>query len=202
MTIKTFLSLAFVVFILVVGCSVIPKSFKERTLDDIYPILTEGQYDTLKSLTGDNEINEFLDQFWKQYAGSDSAYNELRAEYGSRVEYANFYFPDRHGWGRSHQKRIFLIHGPPDYIERTGSADIQVGSVSRIMSLEVWQYLTQEEISSKPALKLHPGQKRFVFADFVGGGFYVLLYSSEDIADIDVRLFDATLASPNRLTGH
>jgi len=43
------------------GCSVTPKTLKETSLDDMYPILTEEEYDALSSLDSDAEIDQFLD---------------------------------------------------------------------------------------------------------------------------------------------
>jgi hypothetical protein len=42
------------------------KGLRETVLDDLYPILTSEQCDTLKVLKSDEEIRQFLDRFWHQ----------------------------------------------------------------------------------------------------------------------------------------
>ncbi|MEX2115789.1 MAG: hypothetical protein WEB37_02790 [Bacteroidota bacterium] len=37
------------------------------------------------------------------------------------------------------------------------------------------------------------GQKRFIFADLTGAGFYTLIFSSEDYLDIDPRLLEQVI---------
>ena len=93
------LIVAAIAFVLA-GCVSGAKSFKESTLDDLSPILAAGQYDTLQSLTSDEEIQHFLQELWQEI--DSSPYGNatgLKAEYLRRLEYANAHFPDRWGWG-------------------------------------------------------------------------------------------------------
>jgi GWxTD domain-containing protein len=174
------------------GCSSVPRSFRETTLDDMYPILTDEQYQTLKSLNSDEEITKFLDRYWQDFdTTSGTRENEFKTEYIRRLEYANEHFPDRHGWGRSDRKRIYLVYGPPSSIERCEYADIRIGLLSKIKSIEIWSYMIPGRNNSRPSYgnDINMGEKRFVFADMTGSGIYTILYSSEDNGDIDIRLF-------------
>ncbi len=83
------------------GCAIPPKTLKETTLDDMYPILSESQIDTVKSLTGDEQIARFLEHFWQEVDTLSGFRGKLiKAEYLKRLEYANTHFPDHWGWGR------------------------------------------------------------------------------------------------------
>ena len=172
------------------GCMGVPKSVREITLDDMYPILTTRQYDTLKSRASDKDMNQFLDRYW-QIRDSTSGLREggSRAEYLRRLQYANARFPDRRGWGRSDRKRIHLVYGPPKSVERYEYSDIRLGSFSIIKSLEIWLYGEPAKNRSFPSFSdaIYPGEKRFIFGDLAGSGVYTLLYSSEDGAATDSR---------------
>ena len=171
------------------GCSIVPKSFKETTLDDMYPILTVEQYLTLKSLNSDEEVNKFLEQYWLE---TESTSGTEKTEYLERLEYVKQRYPDRRGWGRSDRKRIYLIYGPPSYVEREESANIQLGEFSTIKSLEIWSYMTPETNNSLPSRvdNIYIGEMKFIFGDETGSGNFRLLYSSEDNGDIDIRMLN------------
>jgi len=182
-----------VVFVVIAfpGCSVVPKNFKETTLDDMYPILTDEQYQEMKSLNSDGELTTFLNEYWQSIDSSTSEH-ECKTEYLRRLEYANKHFPDRRGWGRSDRKRIYLVYGPPDYIERYASTENRIGAFSRMKSIEIWLYMSPGKNNSFPSQgnSFDKGEKKFLFADITGVGIYKILYSSEDNEDIDIRMFN------------
>jgi GWxTD domain-containing protein len=191
MQLNTFLKPIYIatLAILCAGCSGPPRSFRESTLDDMSPILTEAQYDTLQSLTGDEQVRQFVDAYW-QMSVVDSG--GTKAEYLRRLEYANAHFPDRHGWGRSDRKRIYIKYGAPDFVERQEMANIRLTEFTLVKSVEVWVYMapaTGTAHGSYGGEDRYIGQRRFVFGDMTGSGFYTILYSSEDSGDIDTRLF-------------
>jgi len=186
---KMHLLIIFLAAIICSGCSVAPKTFKTTTLDDMYPILTSEQYTKLNSLTSDEEVNSFLDNFWHD-KDSTSGFKEnlYKTEYLKRLEYANANFPDRKGWGRSDRKKIYLIYGPPKSIERKDYTNDQLGKWATIKSVEIWSYMTPGKDNSLPSYG-DSSEKKFIFADMIGSGNYTILYSSEDGGDIDVRMF-------------
>lgn len=166
------------------SCASVPRSFKERTLDDMYLLLSREQYAELESLDADRDICLFLDQFWH-------GQEELRSEYEQRLEYANAHFPDRRGWGRSDRKRIYLTYGPPRSIDRYENTDVKLGMFATITSLEVWSYGIPGKEDAFPAHgdAVARGERRFIFGDETGSCFFTLMYSSEKCSDIDPRLF-------------
>jgi GWxTD domain-containing protein len=187
------LSFLFTLLFILVGCGTFPKTYRESTLDDLYPILNGGQYDSLKSLGSDEEIKQFLERFWQECDSVSSLEGgSLRAEYLQRLEYANAHFPDRPGWGRSDRKRIYLQYGPPVSVERRAFTDASLGTFSTLKSIEIWLYFGPGKNQSFPseADGIFPGQTKFIFGDLTGSGFYSLLYSSEDRMDIDGRLLN------------
>lgn len=175
------------------GCSIAPKTYKETVLDDMYPILVTAEYDSLRSLGSDAEVNEFLEAFWQECDSLPGVGGgTTKSEYQERLVYAKEHFPDRPGWGRSDRKRIYLQYGPPASVERGPYVDARLGTFSTVKSVEVWLYFAPGRNHAFPTRHdgLFPGQMRFVFGDLNGTGFYTLLYSSEDQRDIDARVFE------------
>lgn len=187
------MSITLLISLILTGCAVGPKTYKDITLDNMYPILSAEQYDTLKSLVSEKDVNNFLDNFWQEVdSTSGFAAGEFKSQYLERLTYANEHFPDRFGWGRSDRKKIYLLHGAPSYIEREECTNIHLDKFSTIKSLEIWLYMSPGENKSLPtrADNIYMLQKKFIFGDETGTGNYVLLYSSEDTGDIDVRMFE------------
>lgn len=179
----------FITAILFSNCAGIPKSFKEKALDDMYPVLTSEQFQEMKSLTGDKEIVKFIDAYWEN---ADANLGKNRDEYESRLKYANEHFPDRRGWGRSDMKRIYILYGPPSYIEKKECTNIQIGSFTRIKSLEIWLYMDPENRNSFPSPldNIYRGEMKFIFADMIGSGIYKILYSTDGNECIDARILN------------
>jgi GWxTD domain-containing protein len=173
-----------------VGCSTLSVektavTYKQHVQNDMYIILTSDEYSELGNCTTDNEINIFLDNFWKAKG------NELKNEYMKRVEYANLHYPDRYGWGRSDRKRIYITYGPPIDIDKTNFADISIGQVAKVKSIEIWHYWRPGKNNSfrTQFADVSIGEMKFVFADMIGSGVYEIIDSSEDPGDIDSRIF-------------
>lgn len=177
--------------IILLSCSVASKNFIEIKLDDMYPILNEEQYENMKSLTTEKEINSFLDDYWNNIQLTLSE-NELRSEYESRLEYANEHYPDLRGWGRSDRKRIYLIYGPPAYVEHKEFTKTQMSKSSYIQSMEIWYYMTPGKYNFPQSLveTNSKGEKKFIFVDKTGTGNYEVLYSTEDYEYYDLRILN------------
>jgi len=174
-----------------VCCAGMSKSFKEQTLDDMYPILSEEQYKMLKSLSTDEEMLKYIERYWNEIdLVSELEKGKIKEIYLERLNYANEHYPDRRGWGRSDQKRIYIVYGPPSSIEREEFKDIQIGEFSKIKSLQIWLYMRPGKNNSHPSRvdELYKGQRKFIFGDVAGTGHYELLYSSEDSGNIDLRM--------------
>ena len=174
-----------------IGCSGAPKTYKEKTLDDMYPILTRAQFEEMKSLKTDDEIKQFIETYWdKLESDAGISGNGLQNEYKSRLEYANKHFPDRRGWGRSDRKEIYMIYGPPSFIDRKDFTNIGMEKFSNMKAVEIWLYMNPAKNNSFPSPydDLYYGEQKFIFADLTGSGVYKLLYSNEIEELTDVRL--------------
>ncbi len=181
----------FLINVIFISCSSIPKTLKEQTLDDMYPLLSEEEYNELNSLNSDKELNIYINEFWQRIdSTSGSSPNEFRKEYEKRLKYANLHYPDRRGWGRSERKRVYLIYGPPSYIEKQEFTDIPISKFSKIKALEIWFYMTPGNNNSLPSQGdvIYHGEKKFLFADMIGSGFFKAIYSSEGSEYFDDRL--------------
>lgn len=179
--------------IFIFGCGTTPKTFKEQTMDDIYPLMTEDEYNQLKALETDEEIKSYVEEFWSHLdPDSTTELNELKAEYDKRLEIVNRKYKDRRGWGRSDRKRIYLIYGEPDYIERDDFTNRQVGMFSSVKALEVWYYNNPAKymVIGGRLDNTRTGEQSFIFADMNGMGVYNLITSTEQLQDIDSRLLN------------
>ncbi len=188
--------LAATFFLILSGCADMgfqlpPKSYKQAVLDDYYILLSEEEIAEIESFQTDEEINNFIDELWK---GMDptpkTEENELKEEYLKRLAYANEYYPDKTGWGRSERKRIYMINGAPEFIEYKN----KVGNLyslgdTQVQDAEIWVYFNiadYPEFNSRIGEE-YAGMKRFVFVDTRGVGVFKLLSSSEDFGDNDAR---------------
>lgn len=175
---------------LLAGCGTSPLTYAERTLNDLYPILSPIEEYRLESLSDSAAVDLFVEQFWMRAdTVEESGCSISRTEYNERVAYANTHFPDR--WGRSDRKKIYLLYGPPSSVERREANNFAVGSAVPAKSLEVWLYMTGGKHNGLPAVMddIHPGEMKFIFGDRNGAGDFRLIYSSEDSQDTDARLY-------------
>ncbi len=182
--------LSIVLPFILLDCATQPRTFKDALLDDYYPILTEAQQDSLRECVDEQQAARYLEAFWSALdSASVSPPGALRDEYLQRLQFANEHFPDRRGTGRSDQKRIYLMYGPPDDVESFETSNISLGTFTRPQSLQIWFYYAPEEDGHTRSLidAYYPGMKKFVFADLTGRGNYVLLFSSDQRSDIDLR---------------
>ena len=173
------------------SCSLAPKTIREKMLDDIYPILTYNEYQEMSSIVSKEELIKSIEEYWENTELPNGiSKDEFRAEYEARLKYANEHFPDRNGWGRSDRKRVYLIYGPPSYIERQELTNIQISKSTFLQSIEIWMYMSPGNNNSLPSQgdEIHFGEKKFIFADETGSGFYKALHSSEESEYFDARL--------------
>lgn len=191
---KIITALSGVLFIIISinGCAHFTKSYRQATLEDMHPILSEQEYDQLKSLNTDEEIRNYVNEYWQKIDPTpNSPKNELREEFERRLKYANKHFPDRRGWGFSDRKRIYLIYGPPTFIDREDFSSEQLGTFQKIKASEVWVYMTPGKSQLFPTKgdDLYPGQKKFIFADLVGSGVFKMIDNSEIGGEVDTRMY-------------
>ena len=174
------------------SCAISPKGLKEKTLDDQYLILSEKEYDEIKSCENEDKLKLLVNKFWINKKEEDAEKKEnIFLEYSKRLEYANKNFPDKKGWGRSERKRIYLLYGEPAYIEKQEFVDELISRFAVIKSMEVWYYMRPRKsmIMQSGGDEFAKGEMKFIFADMTGSGEYELIYSTEEASDIDARLY-------------
>ena len=125
-------------------------------------VATKAEKDIWGSLSGSEPKRKFLTKFWRDRDDDQSTpFNEFYAEYKQRVMYCNEQFRTafRTGW-RSDRGRVYILYGPPDYVERKSSE-------SDMKPHEIWRYDYIE------------GGVDFVFVDRSGFNNYELVHSNK-----------------------
>lgn len=89
------------------------RTIKEKVECFIKYIATTQELDTVKELTTDEELNDFLIQFWqKRDTDPSTEENEFKEAHIKRFTYANTYLG---GW-QTDKARVYILYGAPDEI--------------------------------------------------------------------------------------
>src|ERR1700678_2663914 len=115
--------------------------------EDVRWIITDQELQAFKSLSNDEERDQFIENFWlRRNPNPDSPENEYREEHYARIAYANEHFAaGKPGW-RTDRGHIYIAYGKPDSIDSHPSG----GSYERPMEegggntstfpFEIWHY--------------------------------------------------------------
>jgi GWxTD domain-containing protein len=115
--------------------------------EDVRWIITDQELQAFKSLSNDEERDQFIENFWlRRNPNPDSPENEYREEHYARIAYANDHFAaGKPGW-RTDRGHIYIAYGKPDSIDSHPSG----GSYERPMEegggntstfpFEIWHY--------------------------------------------------------------
>ena len=121
--------------------------YKKWVDEDVRWIITDQELKAFKSLSNDEERDNFIEQFWqRRNPDPDSPENEYREENYRRIAYANEHFAaGKPGW-KTDRGHMYIAYGKPDSIESHPSG----GSYERPMDegggdtstfpFEVWHY--------------------------------------------------------------
>jgi GWxTD domain-containing protein len=121
--------------------------YKTWLEQDVRWIITPEEEKAFKSLTNDEERDQFIEQFWqRRNPNPDSPDNEFRDEHYARIAYANEHFAaGKPGW-MTDRGHIYIAFGKPDSIDSHPSGgeyerpmDEGGGSTSTF-PFEVWHY--------------------------------------------------------------
>jgi GWxTD domain-containing protein len=127
--------------------------YKKWVDEDVRWIITDQELQAFKSLSNDEERDQFIENFWlRRNPNPDSPENEFREEHYARIAYANEHFAaGKPGW-RTDRGHIYIAFGKPDNIDSHPSG----GSYERPMEegggntstfpFEVWHYRYLEGI--------------------------------------------------------
>jgi GWxTD domain-containing protein len=115
--------------------------------EDVRWIITDQELQAFKSLSNDEERDQFIENFWlRRNPNPDSPENEYREEHYARIAYANDHFAaGKPGW-RTDRGHIYIAYGKPDSIDSHPSGgnyerpmDEGGGSTSTF-PFETWHY--------------------------------------------------------------
>jgi GWxTD domain-containing protein len=127
--------------------------YKKWVDEDVRWIITDQEMQAFKSLSNDEERDQFIENFWlRRNPNPDSPENEYREEHYARIAYANEHFAaGKPGW-RTDRGHIYIAYGKPDSIDSHPSG----GSYERPMEegggntstfpFEIWHYRYLEGI--------------------------------------------------------
>jgi len=120
---------------------------------DVRWIITDTELKAFKSLSNDEERDQFIEAFWqRRNPNPDSPDNEFREEHYARIAYANEHFPaGKPGWltDRGH---IYIAFGKPDSIDSHPSGGSyerpmeEGGGETATFPFEIWHYRYLEGI--------------------------------------------------------
>jgi GWxTD domain-containing protein len=127
--------------------------YKKWVDEDVRWIITDQEMQAFKSLSNDEERDQFIEQFWlRRNPNPDSPENEFREEHYARIAYANEHFAaGKPGW-RTDRGHIYIAYGKADSIDSHpsgGSYDRPMdegGGNTSTYPFEIWHYRYLEGI--------------------------------------------------------
>jgi GWxTD domain-containing protein len=121
--------------------------------EDVRWIITDQELQAFKSLSNDEERDQFIENFWlRRNPNPDSPENEYREEHYARIAYANDHFAaGKPGW-RTDRGHIYIAYGKPDSIDSHPSGGNyerpmeEGGGSTSTFPFETWHYRYLEGI--------------------------------------------------------
>ena len=127
--------------------------YKKWVDEDVHWIITDQELAAFKSLSNDEERDQFIESFWqRRNPNPDSPENEFREEHYARIAYANEHFAaGKPGW-RTDRGHIYISFGKPDSIDSHPSGGSynrpieEGGGETSTFPFEIWHYRYLEGI--------------------------------------------------------
>ncbi len=121
--------------------------YKKWVDEDVHWIITDQELKAFKSLSNDEERDNFIENFWlRRNPNPDSPENEFREEHYARIAYANERFAaGKPGW-KTDRGHIYIAYGPPDSKDTHPSGGAyerpmdEGGGETSTFPFEVWHY--------------------------------------------------------------
>lgn len=121
--------------------------YKKWVDEDVRWIITDQELQSFKSLSNDEERDQFIEQFWlRRNPNPDSPENEYREEHYQRIAYANEHFAaGKAGW-RTDRGHIYIAYGKADSIDSHPSGGQyerpmeEGGGSTSTFPFEIWHY--------------------------------------------------------------
>ncbi len=142
--------------------------FEKWLTETVTYIISEEERAVFKTLTTDDEKEQFIEQFWyRRDPDKRTPINEFKTEHYRRIAYSNEHFTA--GWPgwKTDRGRIYIVHGPPDEIEDNPSGGEyertlqEGGGNTSVFPFQKWRYRNIENVGSDVVLE-------FVDRDFSG----------------------------------
>lgn len=121
--------------------------FRQWLAEDVAYIITDEEAEVFQSLSSDLEKERFIEEFWRRRDPDPATQvNEFKEEHYRRIAYANDHFASGFPGWRTDRGRIYIIHGPPDEIERHPSGGAyerpihEGGGGTATYPFEIWFY--------------------------------------------------------------
>ncbi len=129
--------------------------FQKWLNEDALYLITDEERDVFNKLTTAEEKEQFIEQFWQRRDPDiRTAANEFKEEHYRRIAYANeWYGAGTPGW-KTDRGRIYIIHGPPDQVERHPAGGPYVrppeegGGSTTVYPFEKWWYRHMEGLGA------------------------------------------------------
>ncbi|MBM2814909.1 MAG: hypothetical protein HW421_1671 [Ignavibacteria bacterium] len=105
----------------------------DYAIDMMYYVLSDDEYEEMKSGSPKEKFSKLLDWWAKQDPTNTTPFNEAMSEYFKRVDYAYFNYQtlsEKDG-AKSDRGKIYVLKGPPDKIDRR---------LEENASFEIWSY--------------------------------------------------------------
>jgi GWxTD domain-containing protein len=121
--------------------------YKKWVDEDVHWIITDQELQAFKSLSNDEERDQFIEQFWlRRNPNPDSPENEFREEHYARIAYANEHFAaGKPGW-KTDRGHIYIAYGKPDSTDTHPSGGSyqrptdEGGGETSTFPFEIWHY--------------------------------------------------------------
>src|SRR6202522_1011529 len=121
--------------------------YKKWVDEDVRWIITDQELKAFKSLSNDEERDNFIEQFWqRRNPDPDSPENEFKEENYRRIAYANEHFAaGKPGW-KTDRGHMYIAYGKPDSIESHPSGGSyerpmeEGGGETSTFPFETWHY--------------------------------------------------------------
>ncbi len=160
-------------------------------------IATNQELKTLRSLRTPEEVEQFMNAFWKRRDPTpDTSVNEFKIVHMRRVRYANENFTTGLKAGAlTDQGRVYILYGEPYTIERFDFTDSGGNFLNRntidSYPAEIWYYNFPSMRNSLPTIfsNFSSGETVFIFIDLQKIGEYTQVYSNKAGEYIDSRVY-------------
>ena len=121
------------------------KDYNRKWLQDVSYIITDEERAIFENLQTSEEIDNFIDQFWRRRDPKGTG-QDVREEHYRRIAYANQNFHSGVAGWRTDRGRIYIINGKPDNIEEHGQGEqyyrshAEGGGSTATYAFQVWHY--------------------------------------------------------------